>query len=43
LAAAAGGMWVGYLRSRLQPPVFRRWFFMGLLALGLYLSASAFL
>ena len=25
LAATAGGMWVGYLRSRLQPPVFRRW------------------
>jgi len=44
LAAATGGMWVGrYLRSRLQPPVFRRWFFLGLLALGLYLSAGAFL
>ena len=44
LAATAGGMWVGrYLRSRLQPPGFRRWFFMGLLALGLYLSAGAFL
>ena len=44
LAATAGGMWVGrHLRSRLQPPVFRRWFFMGLQALGLYLSAGAFL
>jgi uncharacterized protein len=44
LAAATGGMWVGrYLRSRWQPPVFRRWFFLGLLALGLYLSAGAFL
>lgn len=44
LAAAIGGMWLGqYLRSRLQPPVFRRWFFIGLLALGLYLSAGAIL
>jgi uncharacterized membrane protein YfcA len=42
LAAAIVGMWFGqHLRSRLQPPVFRRCFFIGLLALGLYLSASA--
>lgn len=44
LAAAVAGMWLGqYLRSRLQPPVFRRWFFMGLLVLGLCLVAGAFL
>jgi uncharacterized protein len=41
LAAAIGGMWIGQmLRSRLKPPVFRRWFFGGLLLLGLYLIAN---
>jgi hypothetical protein len=44
LTAAVGGMWLGqYLRYRLQPPLFRRCFFIGLLALGLYLSAGAIL
>jgi uncharacterized protein len=43
LAAAIAGMWIGQiLRARLQPPVFRRWFFGGLLLLGLYLAAGAF-
>jgi len=43
LAASVGGMWIGQvLRSRLQPPAFRRWFFAGLLLLGLYLIAGAF-
>jgi uncharacterized protein len=38
LAAAIGGMWTGQvLRSRLQPLMFRRCFFGGLLLLGLYL------
>ena len=44
VAAAVGAMWLGqYLRSRLDPPVFRRWFFVGLAALGVYLMAGAFL
>lgn len=43
LAAAVGGMWLGQsLRARLQPSVFRRWFFVGLLALGVYLVGGAF-
>jgi uncharacterized protein len=43
LVAALGGMWLGQaLRSRLQPLVFRRCFFAGLLLLGLYLAVGAF-
>jgi len=39
LAVACLGMWAGQiLRLRLQPAVFRRWFFIGLLLLGLYLA-----
>lgn len=42
LAAACLGMWVGTaLRQQLQPAVFRRWFFLGLLLLGIYLSVRA--
>lgn len=42
LAIACLGMWVGQmLRLRLQPAVFRRWFFIGLLLLGLYLAVRA--
>jgi uncharacterized membrane protein YfcA len=38
LAVAAGGMSVGqYVRRRLEPAVFRRWFFVGLLVLGGYM------
>lgn len=38
LALACGGMAAGQaVRARLAPPVFRRWFFAGLLALGVYL------
>jgi uncharacterized membrane protein YfcA len=41
LAAAIAGMWVGQaLRARLHPATFRRWFFAGLLLLGLYLVAG---
>jgi uncharacterized membrane protein YfcA len=41
LAMACGGMWVGQaLRLRMRPDVFRRWFFLGLLLLGLYLVMS---
>ena len=36
---ALGGMVVGQLaRSRLSPDRFRRWFFLGLFALGLYMA-----
>jgi uncharacterized protein len=42
LALASAGMWVGQtLRRALQPATFRRWFFIGLLVLCLYLAASA--
>lgn len=38
LFMAGVGMWIGTaLRQRLHPAVFRRWFFIGLLVLGLYL------
>jgi len=38
LVAALVGMLVGQrIRSRLQPEVFRRWFFVGLLLIGLYM------
>jgi len=43
LAVAGVGMWVGTaLRQRLHPAVFRRWFFIGLLALGIYLAVRSF-
>ena len=38
LAMACVGMWLGTaLRQQLDPAVFRRWFFVGLLLLGIYL------
>jgi uncharacterized protein len=38
LALACAGMWFGQVvRMRMAPAIFRRWFFLGLLALGLYL------
>jgi uncharacterized protein len=38
LALAGAGMWIGKaLRLRLRPATFRRWFFIGLLLLGLHL------
>jgi uncharacterized membrane protein YfcA len=38
LAMACLGMWFGQaLRQKLSPTVFRRWFFIGLLLLGIYL------
>jgi uncharacterized protein len=44
LAMACAGMWVGQtLRRALQPATFRRWFFIGLLVLGLYLAARSLL
>jgi len=42
LAMACVGMWLGQtLRWRMQPAVFRRWFFVGLVLLGLYLVARS--
>jgi uncharacterized membrane protein YfcA len=44
LVFACAGMWIGQvLRLRMSPDTFRRWFFAGLLLLGIYLAArSAF-
>jgi uncharacterized membrane protein YfcA len=42
LASACAGMWAGQaLRLRLSPAIFRRCFFAGMLAIGVYLIASA--
>jgi uncharacterized membrane protein YfcA len=42
MAAAFAGMFVGQaVRSRMQPEVFRRWFLIAMIFLGLYLAASA--
>jgi len=42
LAMAVVGMWLGQaLRMRMQPAAFRRWFFAGLLMLGIYLMARS--
>lgn len=42
LGAACIGMWVGQrLRLRLRPATFQRWFFVGLLSLGIYLIARS--
>jgi uncharacterized membrane protein YfcA len=41
LAAAVAGMWIGQVvRLRLDQATFRRWFFIGLLLLGIYLSGA---
>jgi uncharacterized membrane protein YfcA len=42
MAAAFAGMFAGQaLRSRMQPEVFRRWFLIAMILLGLYLAGSA--
>lgn len=42
LGLACAGMWIGQIiRTRLSPAVFRKWFFTGLLLLGLYLVARS--
>jgi uncharacterized membrane protein YfcA len=42
LAVACAGMWFGQaLRLRMQPATFRRWFFVGLLMLSIYLLARS--
>jgi uncharacterized protein len=44
LAFACLGMWLGQIvRLRMAPAVFRRWFFLGLLVLGLYLVGRSVL
>jgi uncharacterized membrane protein YfcA len=44
LAPALLGMWVGQLiRTRIEAATFRRWFFIGLLLLGLHLAARPFM
>ena len=41
LVAALAGMWLGQVvRLRLDQATFRRWFFVGLLLLGIYLSGA---
>ena len=42
LATASIGMWLGTaLRQKLQPAAFLRWFFIGLLLLGIYLTVRS--
>jgi uncharacterized membrane protein YfcA len=42
MASAFVGMFIGQaVRSRMQPEVFRRWFLIAMIFLGLYLAASA--
>jgi uncharacterized membrane protein YfcA len=42
MAAAFAGMFIGQaVRSRLQPDVFRRWFLIAMILLGLYLAGNA--
>ena len=42
MAAAFAGMFIGQsVRSRMQPEVFRRWFLVAMIFLGLYLVGSA--
>ncbi|MSP49580.1 MAG: sulfite exporter TauE/SafE family protein [Alphaproteobacteria bacterium] len=44
LAPALGGLWLGqWLRGRISPEVFRRCFFLGLLALGAHLALRGML
>jgi uncharacterized membrane protein YfcA len=44
LAPALAGMFAGqWIRVRAQPAIFRRWFFVGLLLLGIHLALRAFI
>jgi uncharacterized membrane protein YfcA len=44
MVASFTGMFIGQaVRTRMHPDVFRRWFLMALILLGLYLAGSAFL
>ncbi|MGB3864413.1 MAG: sulfite exporter TauE/SafE family protein [Xanthobacteraceae bacterium] len=42
LAAGFAGMYIGQIvRTRMDPPAFRRWFLIGMIALGIYLAIEA--
>ena len=42
MAASFAGMFIGQaVRTRLQPDIFRRWFQIGMIVLGLYLATNA--
>jgi len=42
MVASFTGMFIGQaVRSRMQPDVFRRWFLIAMILLGLYLAANA--
>ena len=42
MAASFAGMFIGQaVRTRMQPEVFRRWFLIAMIFLGLYLGGSA--
>ena len=44
MVASFAGMFIGQaVRNRMQPEVFRRWFLIAMIFLGIYLAASAFL
>jgi uncharacterized membrane protein YfcA len=44
MAASFAGMFIGQaVRSRMQPEVFRRWFLISMIFLGLYIAANALL
>jgi uncharacterized membrane protein YfcA len=44
MAASFAGMFIGQaVRTRMQPEVFRRWFLIAMILLGLYLAGSAFM
>jgi uncharacterized protein len=43
MAASFTGMFIGQaVRNRMQPDVFRRWFLIAMIFLGLYLAGTAF-
>jgi uncharacterized protein len=42
MAASFAGMFIGQaVRTRLQPEIFRRWFQIGMIVLGVYLTTNA--
>jgi uncharacterized protein len=44
MVASFAGMFIGQaVRNRMHPEVFRRWFLIAMIFLGIYLAASAFL
>jgi uncharacterized membrane protein YfcA len=42
MAASFGGMFAGQaVRTRMQPEVFRRWFLIAMIFLGIYIAGNA--